>query len=71
MGMPQHPEFTPINQQSGWSPLRLGLVIFIAAFLAIISSCYAMLKYSDYEKERERNPHRSFWKDYDEGGVRH
>lgn len=70
MGMPQHPEFTPINQPSGWSLMRLGLVIFIAVFLAIIASCYAYMQAVAYEKERDRNPPRSFWKDYDEGGVR-
>ena len=79
MGMPQHPEFTPINQQSGWSPLRLGLVIFIAVFLAIIASCASIYYYSvnsagkavsDWRQERDQTPKSTFWKDYNEGGVR-
>lgn len=53
MSMPQHPEFTPINQQSGWSLLRLGLVIFIAAFLAIITSCVAIGTYLKMENQKD------------------
>jgi hypothetical protein len=53
MSTPQHPGFSNPSQQSGMSLIRMGLVIFIATFLAIVASCYAITKYAKYENQKD------------------